>query len=108
MMLGKEQSWAQWLRACSRDPASPAKLGQGVLGMLTGQDGRALAAIAQCWKLYALSDEAGQRAALAAVMNLLGALQPKCHFFAKELIAYAMDWDDREKLWPLVSGRSSS
>ena len=28
--------------------------------------------------------------------------QPQCRPFARELIAFAGDWPDRDKLWPLV------
>lgn len=93
--------WDQWLRACAKDPTSPARM-PGTLGMLTGQDSRALAAIAACWQLYASSDDDGAAAALAAIRALLHGMQPKCRPFARELIAFAMDWGDRERLWPLV------
>jgi hypothetical protein len=96
-----KQTWDKWLRACIRDPSSPARL-PGSLGMLTGQDARALGAISACWELYSNSDEPGQRAALAAVRALLPALQPQCRPFARELIAFSLDWSDRERLWPQV------
>lgn len=81
--------WKQWLRANGHD-----------LAPLTGQDARALHAIAACWELYACSDDAGALAALDAVRSLLPAMQDKCRPLARELIAYAMDWSDRERLWP--------
>jgi len=93
----------QWLRQCSRDPQSPARLTKGTLGILTGQDTRALLAIGACWELYSNSDADGQRAAIAAIRVLLSGMQAKCHFLARELIAYALDWQDRDRLWPLVS-----
>jgi hypothetical protein len=62
----------------------------------------ALGAISACWELYSNSDEAGQLAALAAVRALLPALQPQCRPFARELIAFSLDWSDRERLWPQV------
>lgn len=99
-MKDMRPDWRRWLRAAVKDnrvPLSPASL-----GMCTGQDWRALGAIAACWELYASSDEDGGRAAIEAIRALLGGMQPKCHVFARELIAYAMDWGDREKLWPLV------
>jgi hypothetical protein len=96
------QKWRAWLRSCGKDPNSPAVL-PGPLAMLTGQDTRALEAIAACWQLYASSDDDGAAGALAAVRALLPAVQPACRGFARELIAWAMDWHDREKLWPLVS-----
>lgn len=102
----KEQTWSQWLRVCIRDKSSPVKLPHALpspMAMLTGQDSRALGAIAACWKLYACADDKGGRAALDAVRALLAALQPKCRPFARELIPFALDWDDRGRLWPLVS-----
>lgn len=99
----KEQTWDQWLRSCSKDPKSPAGIEPGALGMLTGQDSRALAAISRCWDLYACSDEDGMRAALQAVRSLLPALQPQCRFFARELIARSLDWADRARLWARVT-----
>jgi hypothetical protein len=97
-----KQNWQAWLRACSKNPNSPAKLAPGALGALTGQDARALAAIAACWELYAGSDDDGQRAAIAAVRHLLPAVQYKNHLFARELIAFALDWSDRDRIWRLV------
>jgi hypothetical protein len=108
-------TWDKWLRENAKDPRTQALLpGCAVrcracpackqcLGMLTEQDARALAAISRCWELYALSDAAGARAALAAIRALLPALQPQCRVFARELIAMSLDWDDRAKLWPLVA-----
>lgn len=96
------RTWVRWITECDGDPRSPAEFPGGV-GMLTGQDFRALDAIANCWLLYASGDAAAERAALDAVRVLLPAMQPKCRPFARELIAYAMDWNDRARLWPLVS-----
>ena len=79
----------QWLRANRHD-----------LAPLTGQDTRALLAIATCWELYSNSDRNGQAGALVAVCALLPAMQDKCRYLARELIAYAMDWGDRERIWP--------
>ncbi len=78
------------------------------LGALTGQDRRALDAIAHCWELYAIGDDDGRAAAIAAVRALAGGMQKKCLPFARELIAHVLDWDDRERLWPMaliVDGR---
>lgn len=96
------EPWRKWLRACARDPHSPAEL-PGPLGILTGQDARALDAIAACWQLYASGDDDARRGALRAVRSLLPGMQPKCRGFARELIAWAMDWRDREPLWLEVS-----
>lgn len=95
-------NWQEWLVACEEDPDSPADL-PGSTAMLTGQDTRALAAISACWDLYASSDEDGQRGALTSVRALLPALQTKCRPFARELIAYSMDWSDRARLWKQVN-----
>lgn len=80
-----------WLKANKHD-----------LGMLTGQDRRALLAIAACWELYASADYLGQKAAVAGVRNLLEGMQLKCRPLAKELIAFALDWGDRDRLWAEV------
>ncbi len=66
----------QWLRLCAKDPTSPARL-PGSLGMLTGRDYRALAAIAACWQLYSASDDYGARGALEAVRALLPGMQAR-------------------------------
>jgi len=73
------------------------------LGAITGQDARVLEAISACWFLYIAGDVAGQTAALAAVRLLLPAMQPQCRGFAKELIAFAMDWHDRDRVWGYVT-----
>jgi len=79
-------------------------LGKGCLAPLTGQDAKALDAIVACWKLYAISDEAGQRVALASVTLLLHGMQEKTRWLARELIPFVFDWTDRERLWSLVTG----
>jgi len=101
------ETWQKWLRACLREPSSPACIalfrdGSPSLGALTGQDKRTLDAISACWELYSCSDESGESAALLAVRSLLRALQPQCRPFARELIAFSLDWPDRARLWPLV------
>ena len=97
-----KQTWDRWLRECLRAPSSPTRMPDS-LGVLTGQDARALTAISACWELYSSSDDAGQQAALDAVRGLLPALQPQCRTFARELIAFSLDWSDRARLWPLVA-----
>lgn len=89
----KRPAWRTWLRANGHD-----------LGPLTGQDSRALDAIAACWELYSNSDDDGVQGALDAVRALLPAMQRKCWPLARELIAYSMDWGDRDRLWRIVSG----
>jgi hypothetical protein len=98
-----EQTWQQWARAVQRDPESPSEIKRGALGALTGQDTRALNAIAACWKLYSNSDDDGQAAAIVAIRALLGGMQPTTRWLARELIPWALDWDDRARLWPLVT-----
>lgn len=61
-----------------------------------------LAAIAACWELYASGDMGGQRGAIEAVRALLPAMQEKCWPMARDLIAFALDWGDRDRLWPRV------
>lgn len=102
-----KQTWYRWLKECLRDPSSPARMPSS-LGALTGQDVRVLTAISACWELYSCSDEAGGRAALEAVRRLLPALQPQCRPFARELIAFSLDWSDRARLWPLVEATEAA
>lgn len=100
-MKSMNPKWLTWLRECSKG-GTPADVPKGSLGALTGQDMRALDAIAACWKLLASCDDEGERAVIAAVRALLPAMQPQCRFFARELIAWALDWGHRDKYWPLV------
>lgn len=95
------RKWDAWLRSFDRNPDPRVQL-PGSMAMLTGQDKRALAAIAACWELYACSDDDGARGALQAVRALLPALQPKCRGFARELIPWAMDWSDKDRVWRAV------
>ena len=97
-----KQTWQQWARSCAADPDSPSNIGKQSLAALTGQDMRALDAIVACWELYSNSDDDGQRGALEAIRALLPAMQEKTRWLAKEMIPFALDWDDRERLWPLV------
>jgi hypothetical protein len=107
------ENWLSWLKACAKDEHSPIRLPEpagpstrplAVFGMLTGQDRRALHAVAACWQLYAGSDDDGREAALTAVCLLLRGLQLQCWPFARELIAQSMDWNDRDRLWSKVVG----
>jgi len=97
----KKQTWRQWAIIAGRDPSSPSKLEKGSLAALTGQDSRALDAIVACYELYACGDAAGQQAAVSAVRALLRGMQESMRWIAKELIPFALDWDDRDRLWPL-------
>lgn len=99
----KKTTWQQWARACAQDPLSPSGLGKHSLAALTGQDARALNAIVACWGLYAASGEDGQRGALAAIRTLLPAMQESTRWIARELIPFALDWSDRDRLWPRVT-----
>lgn len=90
-------------------PLTPAKWlrGNGVdLAPLTGQDARALNAIAACWECYAAADDPGRRFVIIAVRTLLGCMQPKCRELTKKLIARSLDWSDVDRLWPQVEPAS--
>lgn len=103
--LNAPENWAKWVKACLKDPGSPIDLAPGSLGMPTGQDCRALQAIAACWNLYGGSDADGQNAALAAARALLRGMQEKCWPIAREIIPQQLDWNDRFTLWPRVLAR---
>ena len=85
----KREDPLRWLKANGHDLAG-----------LTGSDTLALRAIAALWELYAVERKS---MVLPAVTLVLAHLQPKYHFFAKQLIAYSMDWSDREHLWSVVA-----
>lgn len=103
MATATNRLWLSWLRECMRDPHSPINLPPELtLGALTGQDIAVLDAIAACWWAHAY-DAAATRGSEAAIAALLPALQRGCWPFARELIAYALDWSDRERLWPRVA-----
>lgn len=83
------------------DPAEPfrwLRANGHSLGALTGQDGRVLLALAACWQAYAGADEEGRRAVWAGAVALFGAMQPKVMYLGIELVAWAMDWSDRDRL----------
>jgi hypothetical protein len=101
MEFDAEQTPLDWLRACEEDSHTRAEL-PGPVAMITGTDAAVLRAIAECWKVAGRGGEC-QRGALVAVRALLPAMQPKCRLFARELIAFALDWSDRARLWPLVA-----
>lgn len=77
-----------WLRANGHNTSA-----------MTGQDSRALLAIAHCWELLASCDDDGRRAAIGAVRHLLNGMQRKCWPLARELVAKSLDWSDRERIW---------
>jgi len=99
----KKQTWMQRARAVGKDPKSPSELGSQSLAALTQQDARALNAIVAALELYACSDEDGQRGALMAIRALLPAMQESTRWIAKEMIPFVLNWDDRARLWPLMS-----
>jgi hypothetical protein len=102
--LNEPAHWLAWLKACKADEWSSKQLRlPGSFAMLTGQDMRALGAVAYCWHLYASGDDDARRGALDAIRVLLPALQKQCHGFARELIAQAMDWSDRDRVWALIT-----
>lgn len=89
----------QWLRV---------KYGKGNLAALTGQDGYALEAAIHVLDLYARSDAHGKRSAITALGALVAAMQPGCRTFVRDAIPYVLDYGDVDKLWPQISGESSS
>ena len=67
------------------------------LGVLTGADLATLAAVDACWQSLPYVDH--RENVVAAVRALLPNMQEKCWPLARELIARALDWDDRDRLW---------
>ena len=97
------QTWQQWARAVARDPSSPSRIGKGTLAALTGTDVRVLDAFVPCLVLYA---HTGDREVLRAAGLLLPQMQRGTKWIAQELIAFALDWPDRDRLWPLITGET--
>lgn len=69
------------------------------LAPLTGTDLRALAAIAGCWELFCSTKD---ESILRAIGILARFMQHSTLFFARELAAWQMDWDDRDRYWPTI------
>jgi len=96
----------RWLRLVGKDavttgrqhPATPGLL--TLLPALTGGDFRALEAIDRLWELHSFCDHPA--AVLRAVALVALEMQESTRPLARELIARAKDWNDRERLWPLV------
>jgi hypothetical protein len=78
--------------------------GKGVLAPFTGQDFAAFKAFVHALELYAFSDDEGRKQALLCMRHAVLAMQPKTRWIARETIPQQLDWDDREKLWPLIMG----
>jgi hypothetical protein len=97
----KKQTWQQWSRECARDPSSPSKIRKGALAALTGTDVDVLDAFVPCLELYART---GNERVLEAARIVLLEMQPSTRWIARELIAFVMCWDDRERLWPQIVG----
>ncbi len=95
------QTWQQWARLVERDAGSPSKLCKGSLAALTGTDVRVLDAFVGCLLVYAY---VGDERALRAMRDLLPLLQDSTRWVARELIPFVLDWHDRERLWPKLTG----
>jgi len=75
------------------------------LASLTLPDAFALVAIAACWQLYFRRDRSRQEHVLFAIGRLLRCTQPQLWNFAKDLIVWADETADQEKIWQhLVEG----
>lgn len=98
-MRERKQTWQQWARAVERDPHTPSRIRKGSLAPLTGTDHRVLDAFVACLELYSYDRDAD---VLLAASVLLSRMQTSTRWVAKELIAFVLDWPDRERLWPLI------
>lgn len=100
------ENWLGWLRTCQKGPQNECpncQIRSVPLGMITGTDARVLRAIASLWALCGYyPDDPCHQAALQGIRALLPCMQEKCWPFARELIAQALDWHMRDRLWPLV------
>jgi len=71
--------------------------------VITGQDARALNAVAALWEMYAGADDDSQRNAMMAIRWVVSTMGDGSKPFARELIARSLDWSDRDRLWPVVT-----
>lgn len=98
----KRQPWdyvdepLRWLRGNGHD-----------LAPVNGQDGKALLAIAACYRLWARGDADARRSAIKAVAQLASCMQAHTRPLAKALIPWALDWSHEEQLWPQVQAALS-
>lgn len=92
----------RWLKAImgkdSYRPEGPG--GLPTLAALTGTDYKALEAIDRLWALYCYCDN--QQYVLIAIAYAATQMQESTRPLARELIAHALDWGDRDRLWPQV------
>ncbi len=89
----------RWLASLRDDSSVPTR--KLNLAPLTGTDTKALIAIAYCWQLFAYTRSPS---VLHAIQNLLSEMQESTAPLTRDLIAWAMDWSDRERYWPVVWG----
>lgn len=82
----------QWLRANGHS-----------LAPVTGTDARALKAFAHLLDLYALT---GSSSVVVALAVCVAEMQPKIAPLARELIAWALDWGDRDRMWPDIEAQA--
>lgn len=73
--------------------------GGGVLAALTGQDYRALCAVAHLLDLWSIGDRAGAGRAIQAIAATTLAMQPHTRRLARELIAFVRDDRVVERVW---------
>lgn len=88
MSKSKSAEWVLWLKANGHK-----------LGFLTGTDSKALAAFVPMVELYAYC---GHLSVLRAAGVAMSEAQLPAQQLARELIAFVLDWGDRERLWPHV------
>jgi hypothetical protein len=86
----KCESVLPWLRS---------NLGKKCLGVLTGQDARALAAAVQIMETYAFSDRVHEVTLLNAFCSVVCCMQREARELAYHSIAHIMNWEDRARLW---------
>jgi hypothetical protein len=78
-------------------PWLKANLGKHCLGVLTGQDEKALAAAVTLVPLWCNSDDRG--AVAIAFHYVVLEMQPQARELAFHAIAHAADWGHRQELW---------
>jgi hypothetical protein len=95
---------ARWIRTQAELGRIPG--GKSVLAPFTGQDYAAFKTFMHAMELYTYSDPAGKQQAIICMRHAVLAMQPKVRWIACETIPQQTDWDDRQKLWPIITGES--
>lgn len=99
------QSAPTWLREVAKNLWSRIGLKESCktpFAALTGQDSRAYSTFIHALHLWGYCDDEGRRHAMMCMHHAVQAMQPHTRWVARASIPHLLDWDDQQKLWPLI------